>query len=124
MTTCELCDHALIDHGDYPEDPCDCCSGRTWLKTQPSSGYPKEEEKRSGRDDGRIPRGFVIVKEFPDYMISKQGTVKHIPTGKFCFLVRISATGGAMISLRKNGKTHTKSVQELRARAFPEHFSA
>lgn len=66
----------------------------------------------------RLPRGFVVVEDFPDYMVNKQASVKHIATNKFCFLVRVSATGGAMINLLKDGKPHTKAAQELRDKAF------
>ena len=114
---CESCGHPLIDHGDYPEEQCDCCSGRLWLKVNDK----KEELVNTGR--GRIPRKFVVCEEFPDYAVSKTGAVIHIETGRLCTFFRLRADGQAIIGLRRNGKTYPRSVQELRAKAFPNRIT-
>lgn len=67
-----------------------------------------------------LPRGFVVVEEFPDYMIDKTGQVRHIETKKLCWLARLSKTGEALITLRKDDASFVRSVQKLRAIAFPE----
>lgn len=122
---CENCGHPLIEHGDYPEIDCDCCSGRIWQKTEPSlSGIEHElkeaEARKHGRRDGRIPVKFRQVVGFPDYMINRQGCVKHIETGRFCLFLRLTNTGGSMIMLQKNGKSYHKTVQELLERTFTD----
>lgn len=66
-----------------------------------------------------IPRGYRVVDEFPDYMVNSQATVRHIKTNRYCMLVRVSKSGGAMINLIKNGKKYTKAAQEIRDAAFP-----
>lgn len=114
---CEVCNHPLIDHGDYPEDPCDCCSGRAWLKVNDK----KPEYKNTGR--GKIPRKFVVCAEFPDYAVSKTGAVIHIESGKLCSLLRLTENGEALVGLRKNGRTYPRSAQSLRAKAFPNRIS-
>jgi hypothetical protein len=68
--------------------------------------------------DKRLPPGYRVVKDFPDYMVNNQASVRHIPSLRYCMLVRVSKTGGAMINLRKDGKTYTKAAQEIRDAAF------
>lgn len=68
--------------------------------------------------DPRVLPGYRLVDEFPDYMVNNQATVRHIQTQRYCMLVRVSKTGGAMINLRKDGKTFTRAAQELRDKAF------
>lgn len=116
MSDCKSCNHPLIDHGDYPEEPCECCSGRIWQK---SNDHELKPIGPSGRKDGRIQPKFRQIPDFPDYMINRQGCVKHIATGKYCMFLRLTSTGGAMIALQKNGKSHNKVVQELLEKTFP-----
>jgi hypothetical protein len=66
----------------------------------------------------QIPRGYRQVPGFPEYMVNNQCTVRHIATGKYCMLVRVSKQGGAMVHLRSNGRKYTKAAQELREQAF------
>lgn len=103
---CSVCDHPLIDHGyDLDTNPCNCCTGK-----------PEKSERN-------LPRGFVACTDFPDYMVNKYGTVKYIPTGKFCLLVRLSKTGEALINLRRDGKTFVRSAQELRDKEFSKEIA-
>ena len=94
---CTICDHPLIDHGYGENDACDCCAGRVWK----NDSNPRELVVTKGQSDPGLPKGF-----------------KHIASRKFCFLVRINTQGEALIHLRKDGKTHVKSVQKLRSKAF------
>ena len=121
MSDCKTCNHPLIDHGDFPEDPCDCCSGRIWAKANPALGSHEEVEKTGpkGRRDGRILPKFRQIPDFPDYMINRQGCVKHIATGKYCLFLRLTSSGGAMISLQQNGRARNMTIQELLAKTFP-----
>lgn len=64
--------------------------------------------------------GYRVIPEFPDYMVSKQAAVRHIRSQRYCMLMRVSKTGGAMIHLVKDGKKYTRAAQELRDSAFPE----
>lgn len=73
----------------------------------------KVEEK-----DPRIIPGYRAVADFPDYMVNNQATVRHIQSQRYCMLVRVSKSGGAMINLVKDGKKYTKAAQELRDKAF------
>lgn len=78
-------------------------------------------ECKASRKDDRIPAGFSkyrVVADFPDYMINKQATIRHIATQRLCMLVRVSSSGGALVSLRKGGKTYTRAAQDLRDAAF------
>jgi hypothetical protein len=110
---CTVCDHPLIDHGYDPESSCDCCSGRSYV-----SEKVLEVVKESIKPTKKLPKGFVVCEEYPDYIVNRHGAVKHIPTGKFCFLVRIGVTGDPLIQVSKDGKTHVVSAQELRMKAF------
>lgn len=78
----------------------------------------KSMHKCEANRDPRILPGYRVIEEFPDYMINKQATVRHIPSQRYCMLVRVSKTGGAMINLRKNGKPYTRAAQELRDVTF------
>lgn len=127
MTHCTICKHPLIEHGDYPEEECDCCSGRGWKNKTITPEEPEDANiwfkevpdfTKSGRRDGRIPPKFRVIPGYPDYMINRQGTVKHIATDRFCLFMRLSESGGALISIRKNGTSKVVAVQELLSRAF------
>lgn len=146
MNNCIVCNHPLIEHGDYPEESCDCCSGRAykpelynidtpsivvdsaelkaiWERAQPNlstitTNHGEPEDQKSGRRDGRIPVKFRVIPGYPEYMINRQGTVKHIETNRFCLFMRLSDSGGALISIRKNGRSKVVAVQELVARTF------
>ena len=120
MSDCKACNHPLIDHGDFPEDPCDCCSGRIWSKiNQKPSDHVLPEPGPKGRRDGRILPKFRQIPDFPDYMINRQGCVKHIATGKYCLFLRLTSSGGAMISLQQNGRARNITIQELLVKTFP-----
>lgn len=73
----------------------------------------------------RLPKGFRQSTSFPDYMVNNQGTVKSISTGRPCLFMRISATGGSMIKLYKDGKPYIRAAQTLRDEMFtePKHVS-
>lgn len=120
MSDCKACNHPLIDHGDFPEDPCDCCSGRIWSKiNQKPSDHIIPETGPKGRRDGRILPKFRQIPDFPDYMINRQGCVKHIATGKYCLFLRLTSSGGAMLSLQQNGRAQNITVQELLLKTYP-----
>ena len=70
--------------------------------------------------DTRVLPGYRVVPEFPDYMVNKQATVRHIKSQRYCMLMRVSKTGGAMLSLLKDGKKFTRAAQQLRDAAWPE----
>lgn len=70
--------------------------------------------------DSRVIPGYRVVPEFPDYMVNKQATVRHIQSQRYCMLVRVSKSGGAMVPLQKNGKKYTRAAQELRDSAFAD----
>ena len=123
MSDCQACGHPLINHGDFPEDPCDCCSGRIWEKAQPNL-HKIHEPGPKGRRDGRILPKFRQIPDFPDYMINRQGCVKHIPTGKYCLFLRLTSSGGAIISLQQNGRAKNITVQELILKTFPAKIEA
>jgi len=104
VTTSILC----IDCGDAT-DACAMCG-----KILHNCNRVQEKLK-----DIRIPPGYRVVDEFPDYMVNKQATVRYIAGAqRYCMLVRVSKTGGAMINLRKDGKTYTRAAQEVRDKAF------
>lgn len=75
------------------------------------------------KSDPRIISGYRVVPGFPDYMVNKQATVRHIQSQRYCMLVRVSKSGGAMIPLQQNGKKYTRAAQELRDAAFPDKAS-
>lgn len=64
------------------------------------------------------PKGWVIVDEFPDYLINRHGTVKHKETGRLCMFVRLTSGGHALINLSKDGKVYTRSPEAMRNAAF------
>lgn len=70
--------------------------------------------------DSRVLPGYRIVPDFPDYMVNKQATVRHIRTQRYCMLMRVTKQGGAMINVTKNGKKFTRAAQDLRDSAFPD----
>ncbi len=69
--------------------------------------------------DKRVLPGYRVVPEFPDYMVNKQATVRHIRTQRYCMLMRVTKNGGAMINVMKDGKKYTRPAQDLRDSAFP-----
>lgn len=73
------------------------------------------------KSDPRLIPGYRVVPEFPDYMVNKQATVRHIQSQRYCMLVRVSKSGGAMVPLQKNGKKFTRAAQELRDSAFADN---
>lgn len=68
--------------------------------------------------DSRIPPGYRVIPDFPDYMVNKQATIKHIKTQRYCMLLRVSKQGGAMINVQKDGKKFTRAAQDLRDSVF------
>lgn len=98
--------NVICQHCEKPFDVCAYCN---------ESFHVCKKDK-----DNRIVPGYRVCAEFPDYMVNKQATVRHILTQRYCMLVRVSKTGGAMINLQKNGKKFTKAAQELRDAAFPD----
>lgn len=68
--------------------------------------------------DKRILPGYRVVEEFPDYMVNNQATVRHIDSQRYCMLVRVTKTNGALINLQKDGKKYTRVAQDLRDKAF------
>lgn len=69
--------------------------------------------------DNALPRGFVPVSEYPEYMINKNGEVKKISNGDRCPFFDLTKDGEARIRIRVNGKYVLRSVQKLRDSAFP-----
>ena len=117
ISDCKSCNHPLINHGDFPEDPCDCWSGRIWEKAHPDL-HTIQKSGPKGRRDGRIQNKFRQIPDFPEYMINRQGCVKYIATGQYCLFLRLTSSGGAMISLQQNGRAVPITVQELVAKTF------
>jgi hypothetical protein len=74
------------------------------------------------KSDLRLIPGYRVVPEFPEYMVNKQATVRHIQSQRYCMLVRVSKSGGAMVPLQKNGKKYTRAAQELRDSAFADEL--
>ena len=103
-----------------PEKRCMVCGKvvHQCLANLPSNLPPTQKVEPPA--DPRIEKGFRVVPGFPDYMVNLKATVKHIPTGKYCFLVRVSPSGGAMINVRRDGKTFTRAAQQIRDLAFPD----
>ena len=104
MSDCDLCKHPLIEHGDYPEEKCDCCSGREFNK----QATPKP----------RTFKKFFDIPSAPGYVINRQGTIKHVRTGHFPLYLRLTKDGRAIINLRIDGKNVPKTVQELLDEVF------
>ena len=70
--------------------------------------------------DARLLPGYRVVPDFPDYMVNKQATVRHIKSQRYCMLMRVAKHGGAMISVLKDGKKFTRAAQDLRDSAFAD----
>lgn len=66
----------------------------------------------------KFPKGFRRVASFPDYMVNVQAAVRHIDSGKYCQLVRVSNAGGAMITVYKDGVKVIVAAQDLRDETF------
>ena len=79
---------------------------------------PVHECVRVAKKSPLLP-GYREVPGFPDFMVNKQATVRHIRTQRYCFLLRVSKTGGAMINVVNNGKKYMRAAQDLRDLAFP-----
>lgn len=73
--------------------------------------------------DVRLLPGYRVVPEFPDYMVNKQATVRHIKSQRYCMLMRVAKHGGAIINVLKDGKKFTRTAQALRDSAFPDDTS-
>ena len=103
------------DHADYVTPSnliCHSCG-----KAMDICAYCNENLHKCEADTRVLP-GYRVVPGFPDYMVNKQATVRHIKSQRYCMLMRVSKTGGAMISLLKDGKKYTKAAQELKDLAF------
>ena len=70
--------------------------------------------------DLRIPPGYRVVPDFPDYMVNKQATVRHIKSQRYCMLMRVSKHGGAIINVLRDGKKYARAAQDLRDSAFAD----
>lgn len=109
------------DHRDYAATSpviCETC-GKNWEVC----AYCNESWHNCMKStEGKIPRGFRVIPEFPEYMVNSQCTVRHIISGRYCMLVRVSKQGGAMITVYKNNKAYTRAAQELRSQAFDEQI--
>jgi len=70
--------------------------------------------------DQRVLPGYRVIPEFPDYMVNKQATVRHIKSQRYCMLMRVTKQGGAMINVLKDGKKFTRAAQDLRDSAFAD----
>jgi hypothetical protein len=66
----------------------------------------------------KLPKGFRVIPEYPDYMVNSHCTVKHISTNRYCLFMRLSKTGGAMVLVKKDGRPHTVAAQDLKRMAF------
>lgn len=67
----------------------------------------------------KVKRGYRIIPHYPDYIVSRQGNVRHIVTDRPCTLERITKSGHALVLVSKDGRQHVESAQNLRAAAFP-----
>lgn len=84
-----------------------------------------EDMRRDGVRPGDIVDGKVVIwknyrqiEEFPNYAVNKSGNVREIFTKKYLRIVRVSARGGLMLNLRKDGKTYTRAAQALVEKTF------
>ena len=99
---------------------CSDCGKAKWVCALCNKDLHRCEKAKNPR----LPRGFRVIPDFPDYMVNNQATVLHISSGKYCMLVRVSKQGGAMINLRRDGKTFTRAAQDLRKAAFGEQYDS
>lgn len=110
-----MADHNHEDYATASNVICQEC-GKAWeVCAYCNESWHKCEMAKS---DPRLIPGYRVVPEFPDYMVNKQGTVRHIQSQRYCILVRVSKSGGAMVPVLKNGKKFTRAAQELRDSAF------
>lgn len=113
-----MADHEHEDYATSSNVICLECG-----KAKDICAYCNEElHKCIAKSDPRIIPGYRVVPDFPDYMVNKQATVRHIKSQRYCMLVRVSKSGGAMVPLIKNGKKFTKAAQELRDSAFADEL--
>jgi len=110
-----MVEHDHIDYAVATNIPCVDC-GET-VEACAMCGTPLHDCQAIKKDPRIIP-GYRAVADFPDYMVNNQATVRHIQSQRYCMLVRVSKSGGAMINLVKDGKKYTKAAQELRDKAF------
>lgn len=80
-----------------------------------------EKEPNVRKDEPVKPR-FRKIPRYPDYMIDKQGCVKHIATGRYCLFLRLTSSGGVIISIQHRGKSKSVVVQDLVKMTYPENF--
>lgn len=67
-----------------------------------------------------LPKGFRVIEKYPEYMINHQACVRHIATGKYCMLLRVTPDDKVLIHIFSGGKKQTVDVKELRDKAFPK----
>lgn len=107
-----MADHDHADYATVSNVICQNC-GKHWEVC----AYCDESWHKCEVDTRLLP-GYRLVPGFPDYMVNKQATVRHIKSQRYCMLMRVTKEGGAMISLLRDGKKYTKAAQELRDLAF------
>lgn len=111
-------DHKHEDYAVASSKICDDC-GKTW-EICAYCNHTWHDCEIAKTSNLRLARGYRTIPGFSDYMVNSQCTVRHIQTGRYCMLVRVSKQGGAMINLRKDGKTYTRAAQDLKKEAFGE----
>lgn len=109
-----MSDHNHKDYATQTNIICQACGGN-WE----ACAYCDERWHNCPKKVPEIPSGYRIVPEFPDYIVNRNATVKYLKTLRYCMLMRVSKQGGAMISLLRDGKKHTRAAQDLRDSAFP-----
>jgi len=67
-----------------------------------------------------MKKGFRVVPGLPEYMVDRRAAVRHIETGRPCWLERVGKNNEAMIVVQKDGNRFIQSAQALRDLAFPE----
>lgn len=67
-----------------------------------------------------LRKGYRVIPAYPDYMVNRQCNVRHIPTGRPCWLERVTRDNQALITVQKDGKKFVESAQQLRDSAFHE----
>ena len=110
------------DHEDYATASNVICQecGKSWDVCAYCNETWHDCKAVKTKADPRVIPGYRVVPDFPDYMVNKQATVRHIQSQRYCMLVRVSKSGGAMVPLLKNGKKYTRAAQELRDSAFAD----
>lgn len=109
-----MADHEHEDYATSSNLVCQRCS-----KPMDICAYCNDPIHKCAADDRVLP-GYRVVPEFPDYMVNKQATVRHIKSQRYCMLMRVTKQGGAMITLLKDGKKFTRAAQDLRDSVFAD----